>query len=95
MHRPRHNHLKDLAIEALSCSELRDRPDIYNRLLPKLKEYGSYADETADVLAQMVVSAYVVAQHLHKLSSSVDLQATFPHFTAQQLEKIVNLALEG
>ena len=73
----RHEILKDIAIDALAGCESRDRQNVSNQLLLKIKyQYPFVADGLSDVLAGLVVSAYVVAQYVPSKQVFKELRAS-------------------
>jgi hypothetical protein len=83
-----YSHLKDMAIDALELSRVKDQASIAQSISMVLGTYDMQV-ETADVLASMVVAAYSCARELH------DEKAVFlaySCFTDAQLERILKLA---
>lgn len=92
----RHGHLKDIAIDALKESHSKDYSDVRDRLLRNLHLRFGEAHDTreamADILSSMVVSAYTVATFMPGPRSNSELNAVFPYFSAQQIQRISSMA---
>jgi hypothetical protein len=83
-----YSHLKDMAIDALEISGVKDQQAIARSIGSVLSSFDMQA-ETADVLASMVVAAYSCARETHD-ESAVFL--AYSCFSDAQLARIVKLA---
>lgn len=88
----KHGALKDAAIDALSNSDVRNWHDVYLRLLGRFPEFDTAQEALADVLAQMVVTAYSLALHIPGAYVLDELRCSCPYFSDSQLGRIMELA---
>jgi hypothetical protein len=88
--------LKDLAIAALDISSAKDFLSVKSLLVEALLVLStrtpSFIEDTADVLASMVITAYVIAATAPVGEALNLLRATFPQFTFNQIQEIARIA---
>jgi len=83
-----HSHLKDMAIDALEISRIRDQQAVCSSLARTLGSFDMQP-ELAEVLSSMVFSAYSSAQ---ECSDDRMLFLAYSCFTDAQLRRIFRLA---
>jgi hypothetical protein len=86
-----YSHLKDMAIDALEMSRVKDQQTIAQSMVYVLGSYDMQP-EIADVLASMVMAAYSCAQTIHDDKA---IFLAYSCFTDAQLARIVKLARSG